>query len=122
MNLNYQQEKDYSHRELNYQYLNQPYSIKRDRFHYKSHPKNNFIHEVVVGKNHNQNIYDNDVEIRRINDNSNEFNFENKINSNYENKHQRNYNYNKHYKYNSVDMKIKEIIIIIRIINIIVLI
>ena len=105
MNLNYQQEKDYSHRELNYQYLNQPYSIKRDRFHYKSHPKNNFIHEVVVGKNHNQNIYDNDVEIRRINDNSNEFNFENKINSNYENKHQRNYNYNKHYKYNSVDMK-----------------
>ena len=57
MNLNYHHERDFSNQELNYQYLN-PYPfnyVKRQRFHYKGRPKNNFVHEVVEIKN--QNIY-----------------------------------------------------------------
>ena len=105
MNLNYHHERDFSNKELNYQYLN-PYPfnyVKRQRFHYKGRPKNNFVHEVVEIKN--QNIYDNDDGLRRINSNKNEFTFSKEIHLIHENKYYYRNNDNYNYKYNSVDMK-----------------
>ena len=107
MYLNYHHERDFSNQELNYQYLI-PYPfnyVKRQRFHYKGRPNNNFLNDVIVVKN--QNIYDNDDGLRRINSNRNEFTFIKEIHLIHENKYyyRNNDNDNYNYKYNSVDMK-----------------
>ena len=109
MNLKYHHERVFSNQQLNYQYLN-PYPfnyVKRKRFHYKGSPKNNFVHNVV--KNQNENIYDYDDDLRRINSNRNEFTFRKEIHSTHENKYNYRNNDNYNYKYNSVDMKSENI-------------